>query len=176
MYFIKEIFSQRKIWGPHVVTDTRLSSGFTLIEIIVNLTIIGILLAIAIPAYTIFKDKANSAKAKSDLRAVQIAIELLASDTEKWPGPNSVGVTANQEVWDLNSSDAGLVTATSGFPNWNGPYVQSVPKDPWGSDYFFDPDYKIGGVNYAVVGSFGPNKVGKNIYDSDDVYLILPTQ
>ena len=158
------------------MTDIRHSCGFTLLEIIVNLAIIGILLAIAIPAYTIFKDKARTSRARSDFRAIQIAIELLASDTEKWPGPNSVGVTANKEVWDLNSSDAGLVTATSGFPNWNGPYVQSVPKDPWGSDYFFDPDYKIGGDNYAVVGSFGPNKVGKNKYDSDDVILILPIQ
>ena len=158
------------------MTGIRHSGGFTLVEIVVNIAIIGILAAIAIPAYTIFKDKANTAKAKSDLRAIQNAIELLASDTEKWPGPNSVGVTANQEVWDLNSSDAGLVTATSGFPNWNGPYVSAVAKDPWGSDYFFDPDYKIGGDNYAVVGSFGPNKVGKNKYDSDDVYLILPTQ
>jgi hypothetical protein len=103
-------------------------------------------------------------------------MEMLASDTEKWPGPNSVGVTANQEVWDLNSSNAGLVAATGGFPDWNGPYVQSVPKDPWGSDYFFDPDYQISGVDYAVVGSFGPNKVGQNVYDSDDVYLILPVQ
>jgi hypothetical protein len=42
-------------------------------------------------------------------------------------------------------------------------------------DYFFDPDYYIGGVKYPVLGSFGPNKVGKNVYDSDDVYLVLPS-
>ncbi len=92
------------------------------------------------------------------------------------PGPSVIGVIANQEVWDLNSTQAGLVATNGGFPNWNGPIIDSVPKDPWGSDYFFDPDYKIGGVNYAVVGSFGPNKVGQNVYDSDDIYLILPTQ
>ena len=109
----------------------------------------------------------------STLRNLQHVIVLLANNTERWPGPNSVGVAANQEVWDLNSSNAGLVAATADFPDWNGPYIQSLPKDPWGSDYFFDPDYSI---NYAVVSSFGPNMVGQNVYDADDIYLIFPTQ
>jgi len=79
-------------------------------------------------------------------------------------------------VWDLNAANAGLVATNGGFPNWDGPYMQSVPKDPWGSDYFFDLDYRIDGKDFAVVGSFGPNKVGKNLYDSDDIILILPAQ
>ncbi len=156
--------------------DLKDCGGFTLIELLVVIAVIGLLVSIAIPQFSSYSDKARIALVRADLRNIQRAIETLASDTEKWPGPNSVGVTANQEVWDLNLSNAGLVAATSGFPDWNGPYVQSVPKDPWGSDYFLDPDYKIGGVDYAVVGSFGPNKVGQNVYDSDDIYLILPTQ
>ena len=54
--------------------------------------------------------------------------------------------------------------------------MQSVPKDPWGSDYFFDPDYYVKGVKYAAIGSFGPNKCCQNKYDSDDVILLMPTQ
>jgi hypothetical protein len=46
----------------------------------------------------------------------------------------------------------------------------------WGSDYFFDPDYDINGKDFAVVGSFGPNKVGKNLYHSDDIILLLAAQ
>ncbi len=153
----------------------RSCGGFTLLELIVNLAIIGILSAIAIPAYIAFKDKAKIAQAKSDLHTIQLAIEQLANDTEKWPGPNNVGQTANKEVWDLNSDDAGLVTGKK-FSNWKGPYMQSVPQDPWGSNYFFDPDYRIGGTDYAVVGSFGPNRCCRNQYDSDDVYLKLATQ
>ncbi len=156
--------------------DLKNCGGFTLLEIIVTVTIIAILAAIAIPAYSSYREKANIARTRSELRNLLHTITLLENDTEQWPGPNPVGSTANSEVWDLNLPQAGLVATNGGFPEWNGPYVQSVPKDPWGSDYFFDPDYMIGGVNYAVVGSFGPNKVGKNVYDSDDIYLILPTQ
>ncbi len=155
--------------------DLKDCGGFTLIELIFTVAIIGVLAVIAIPEFSSSRDKARIALVRADIRNIYLAMEMLASDTERWPGPNLVGTTADQEVWDLNSSQAGLV-ANGGFPNWNGPYIQSVPKDPWGSDYFSDPDYMIGGVNYAVVGTFGPNKDGKNIYDSGDIYLILPVQ
>lgn len=150
--------------------------GFTILELIVNVAIIGILSAIAIPAYINFRDRAKIAQAKSDLHTIMLAMEQLANDTGKWPGPQNVGVTADAEVWNLGASNAGLAATNGGFPNWNGPYMQSVPKDPWGSNYFFDPDYRIKGVNYAVIGSFGPNKCCQNAYDSDDIYLVLPTQ
>ena len=155
-------------------TSTKKDGGFTLIELLVSIAIVGILVAIAIPAYSGFKEKARVAQAKAELKGLQTAIEALANDTEYWPGPSPIGVVANAEFWNLNSSSAGL-TAVGGFANWKGPYVQIVKKDPWGSDYFFDPDYQINGVDYPVVGSFGPIMAGQNAYDSDDIYLILPT-
>jgi len=152
------------------------SRGYTLLELLVAIAVIGILVATAIPLYGRYREKARSVLAYRDLKEIQLGIELLATDTEQWPGPNDVGKIANQEVWDLNAGTAGLVATNGGFPNWDGPYMQSVPKDPWGSDYFFDPDYNINGKNFAVVGSFGPNKVGKNLYDFDDIILVLPAQ
>jgi general secretion pathway protein G len=157
------------------------ASGFTLLELIVNIAIIGLLVAIAIPAYTTFRDRARIATVRADLKNIQLAMEALAIDTEKWPGPQTVGVTADQEVWDLSTGSAGLVKTSGGFPNWKGPYMQSVPKDPWGKNYFFDPDYYTSGQmgvgpQSAVIGSFGPNKCCQNTYDSDNIYLLLPAQ
>ena len=149
-------------------TRTKKDSGFTLLELLVSMAIVGLLIAIAIPAYSSYKEKARITQAKAELKNLQTAIEALANDTENWPGPSPVGVVGNAEVWDLNSAAAGLI-ASGSFTNWHGPYVQLIQQDPWGSDYFFDPDYQINGVDYPVVGSFGPNMAGQNTYDSDDI-------
>ena len=153
--------------------NPKYKSGFTLLELIVNVAIIGVLAAIAIPTYTAFREKAKIAQAKSDVRNIQLAIEQLANDTNKWPGPIDAGQTSGKQVWDLNSDDAGLVQGSKKFTNWRGPYMQSVAKDPWGSDYFFDGNYTIAGTKYAVVGSFGPNKCCQNSSDSDDIIAKL---
>ena len=152
------------------------SSGYTLIELLVNLAIIGILTGISISTYMTYKEKAKTARVQAELKNIHLAIVALANDTELWPGPNTIGVTANQEIWNLSAPEAGLVAATSAFTNWQGPYIQSIPKDPWGSNYFFDPDYYINGTPVPVVGSFGPDKKGKFTYDSNNIYRLLPTQ
>jgi len=152
------------------------SRGYTLLELFIVIALIGILVATAIPFYERYKEKARIVQVYTDLKEIQLGIELLATDTEKWPGPHDVGKIADVEVWDLNAGNAGLVATNGAFPNWSGPYMQSVPKDPWGSEYFFDLDYDINGKDFAVVGSFGPNKIGKNLYDSDDIILVLPAE
>jgi prepilin-type N-terminal cleavage/methylation domain-containing protein len=152
----------------------RTTRGFTLVEIMIVVGIIGVLAGIAIPAFQKARLQARISRVKNDLRVLSSAIDKMAFDTMQWPGGLRAGDPANPEIRDLSADSAGLVFNDSGtFTRWNGPYIDVVPEDPRDSDYFFDPDYRIDGQDYAVVGSFGPNKDGPNVYDVDNIYILM---
>lgn len=156
----------------------RVSSrpAFSLIEILVVIAIIGILSTIGLIAFRSAREAARIAKARHEVDALVTAIKTLEADTGQWPEHQTVDAVnagSSNEVWDLSSADSGLVTTDGNFPNWNGPYMQAIPLDPWGNRYFMDTDYQVNGSEVVVVGSFGPNGVGQNVYDSDNIYKIL---
>ena len=151
-------------------------SGFTLIELLVVIAIIGILSTLAFVSYRYAQQQAKIAKAQHDIDAIVLALKQLETDTGQWPNHQTIDqVTSvgSNEVWDLNDPVAGIVATDGNFPNWNGPYIATVRKDPWGQDYFYDSDYKVNGEDRVVIGSFGPNGVGPNLYDADDIIKIL---
>ncbi|MCX7591647.1 MAG: type II secretion system protein GspG [Kiritimatiellae bacterium] len=147
-------------------------SGFTTIEIGIVLGLVAVLVAIAIPSLARIRRNARIEEARSTLEMIHAAVRQLAWDTGKWPGGTACSQRTG-ECWDLTTGAAGLLSNDGRFSNWQGPYISKVPKDPWGSNYFFDSSYRINGQMKVVVGSFGPNRVGPNKFDSDDIVLVI---
>ncbi len=162
---------------------TRRRGGFTLIELLVVISIIGLLATLTVIAVSRARNNARIAKAKADLKQLSTAIDILAIDAGEWSGhqvPYTVctdlpgGCPANNELEDLTTQAAGIVDTDGNYTGWKGPYMGQIPQDPWGHNYFFDTDYDVGGgVMRVVIGSYGPNGVGNNLYDTDDVRLII---
>lgn len=103
----------------------RRQGGFTLIEVMVVIVIIGIMAALVVPNLAGRQDQAQVTAAKSDLRSIGNALELYKLDNFSYPSTEQ-GLDA-------------LVSKPAGFPepkNWApGGYVKKVPTDPWGNPY-----------------------------------------
>lgn len=100
-------------------------AGFTLIEIMIVVVILGILAAIAVPRVMSRPDEARQIKVQQDLRAIASALDLYKLDNFSYPATDQ-GLEA-------------LVRRPADLPNgarWReGGYLASMPADPWGRDY-----------------------------------------
>jgi type IV pilus assembly protein PilA len=88
-------------------------SGFTLIELLIVLVIIGILLAIAVPSYLGFKDRANDSAAKANVRAAVPAVEAYYADNGTYVGMTLGALQLIDAGIKLNALNAGNQTATA---------------------------------------------------------------
>jgi general secretion pathway protein G len=101
--------------------------GFTLIEIMVVVVIIGILGALIVPSLVGRTDEARVTAAESDLRAIGNALNLYRLDNFTYP-------STDQGLEALVSEPGGQPEAK----NWNpGGYLPKLPVDPWGNTYIY---------------------------------------
>lgn len=101
--------------------------GFTLIEIMVVIVILGILAALVVPNIMGRPDEARVSAAKSDIQAISNALNLYKLDNYSYP-------STDQGLEALISKPAGSPEAK----NWNPDgYLAKMPKDGWGNDYLY---------------------------------------
>ncbi|MCK9503783.1 MAG: type II secretion system major pseudopilin GspG [Porticoccaceae bacterium] len=120
-------------------------SGFTLIEIMVVVVIIGVLGALIVPSIMGRADDARITAAKSDLRAIGNALSLYRLDNFNYPSTDQ-GLDA-------------LITRPgdqSEAPNWNPDgYLKKLPKDPWGRAYIYISPGSHGAFDLYSLGADG---------------------
>ena len=120
-----------------------LQKGFSLIEIMVVVVILGILASIVVPKIISRPDEARVVKAKQDVLAIQSALDLYKLDNGLYPSTDQ-GLQA-------------LVEKPSIEPlarDWKQ-YLKSVPKDPWGRDYVYLNPGEHGEVDIYSLGRDG---------------------
>ncbi|NNJ70326.1 MAG: prepilin-type N-terminal cleavage/methylation domain-containing protein [Kiritimatiellales bacterium] len=147
--------------------------GFTFIEVLVVSSVIGLMGALASVMVVKGMEKSRIRQATVELNMISTGVLQLAWDTGKWPNRRFRTNPGSVEVWNISKDSAGIMGSDGSYTDWRGPYYGESILDPWGNPYFFDPDFRIAGVNRIVVGSFGPNGRGRNQYDSDDIVVRL---
>ena len=98
--------------------------GFTLIEVMAVVVILGLLVSLVVPRVLGRQEQAQVQKAQIDINMISSSLTMYKLDNYNFPS-TSQGLDA-------------LVSKPSGAPqppNWRSPYVSRLPKDPWGNPY-----------------------------------------
>ena len=129
----------------------RVQAGFTLIELMVVLVIIGVLAALIVPNVLDRADDARATAARTDVNNLVQALKLYRLDNQRYPSSEQ-GLQAL-----VTRPTVGTIP-----PNWK-PYLEKLPNDPWGRPYqYLNPGLK-GEIDVMSLGADGqPGGEGKN--------------
>ena len=133
----------RPLWSVQVLRNNR-QSGFTLIEIMVVVVIIGILAALVGPRLFNQVDKARVEAAKAEISTIENALKFYRLDNFTYPSSEQ-GIDA-------------LVTKPNdpNIKNWNpGGYLERLPTDPWGNPYQYLNPGNNGEIDVFTFGADG---------------------
>jgi general secretion pathway protein G len=127
------------------------SAGFTLIEVMVVVVILGILAALIVPKIMSRPEQARMVKVKQDVLAIKSALDLYKLDNGRYP-------TTDQGLQSLVTKPT-----TSPVPrDWKTDgYLEEVPVDPWGEKYqYIDDNGKAKIFSYGPDGRDGNSQIG----------------
>ena len=121
----------------------RAQRGFTLLELLVVLVILGMLAALAGPRVMKYVSSAKTDTAQLQIEEFGAALDMYKLEVGRHPNTQE-GLQA-------------LVEAPGGATNWNGPYLKkkTVPKDPWGTDYHYASPGQHGAFDLSTLGADG---------------------
>ena len=122
---------------------TRSQRGFTLVELLVVITIIALIMGIVGPRVLNYLTESKAKAAKIQIESFASALDLFFLDTGRYPN-SSEGLTA-------------LVRRPGAISSWNGPYLKGgiVPPDPWGNQYVYRSPGQHGTYDILSYGSDG---------------------
>ncbi len=135
--------------------NTNRQQGFTLLELMVVVVILGILAALVVPKIISRPDDARVMAARQDIASMMQALRLYKLDTQQYPSTEQ-GLQA-------------LVERPTGNPvptNWkNGGYLERLPADPWGTPYRYLNPGLYGEIDVFSLGADGQNGGEENAAD-----------